>query len=293
MATQDKEKKKGGLREALFGGTGSNGSAYRIIYLAITMVMTDKGPEQYAILLYGDDEGVVYSNTLPAHTIMYNYNDDVDGPYIKITKSFMPGSSKAEILLPKGYSFMAPSMPTVFANMPTPTVVTQAVSEQSEEMHDDDSSGGMSTDEIIRMMNEQEEKAKAARTAAEANGENIDKKSEQVNDEGSQSPVTKPQPKKPRKPVDISNVISEADPFAATFDSEALTAKINKFMEKRDSKSTAEAKPVKETDPRTIEEVKRESVDDEMERLMRNADQMRRIGEAADEDAAGGKDDKK
>ena len=68
MATQDKEKKKGGLREALFGGTGSNGSAYRIIYLAITMVMTDKGPEQYAILLYGDDQGVVYSNTLPAQT---------------------------------------------------------------------------------------------------------------------------------------------------------------------------------------------------------------------------------
>ena len=64
-------------------------------------------------------------------------------------------------------------------------------------------------------------------------------------------------------------------------------------MEKRDGKSTVEAKPVKETDPRTIEEVKRESVDDEMERLMRNAEQMQKIGEAADEDAAGGKDDKK
>ena len=84
MASQDKEKKKGGLREALFGGTGSNGSAYRIIYLAITMVMTDKGPEQYAILLYGDDQGVVYSNTLPAHTIMYNYNDDVDGILVQM-----------------------------------------------------------------------------------------------------------------------------------------------------------------------------------------------------------------
>ena len=293
MASQDKEKKKGGLREALFGGTGSNGSAYRIIYLAITMVMTDKGPEQYAILLYGDDQGVVYSNTLPAHTIMYNYNDDVDGPYIKITKSFMPGSSKAEILLPKGYSFMAPSMPTVFANMPTPTVVTQAASEQNGATNDDERSGGMSTDEIIRMMNEQEEKAKAARAAAEANGENIDKKDEQVNDGETQALETKPQPKKPKKPVDTSNVIPESDPFAATFDSEALTEKINKFMEKRDSKTAVEAKPIKETDPRTIDEVKRESVDDEMERLMRNADQMRRIGEAADEDAAGGKDDKK
>ena len=64
-------------------------------------------------------------------------------------------------------------------------------------------------------------------------------------------------------------------------------------MEKRDSKASVEAKPVKETDPRTITEVKRESVDDEMERLMRNAEQMQKIGEAADEDAAGGKDDKK
>lgn len=293
MATQDKEKKKGGLREALFGGTGSNGSAYRIIYLAITMVMTDKGPEQYAILLYGDDQGVVYSNTLPAHTIMYNYNDDVDGPYIKLTKSFMPGSNKAEILLPKGYSFMAPSMPTVFANMPTPTVVTQAVIEQ--EQSNDDRSGGMSTDEIIRMMNEQEEKVKAARAAAEASGEvAIDQKEGVSNDIESSVSGVKPKPKKAKKPIDTSSVIPEADPFAATFDNDALTEKINKFMEKRDSsKTSVEAKPVKETDPRTITEVKRESVDDEMERLMRNAEQMQKIGEAADEDAAGGKDDKK
>lgn len=292
MAIQDKEKKKGGLREALFGGTGSNGSAYRIIYLSIAMVMTDKGPEQYAILLYGDDQGVVYSNTLPAHTIMYNYNNDVDGPYIKLTKSFMPGSSKAEILLPKGYSFMAPSMPTVFANMPTPTVVTQAVTEQ--EQSDDDRSGGMSTDEIIRMMNEQEEKAKAARAAAEASGEvAVDQKDEVSKDVESSVSGTRPQPKKTKKPVDTSNVIPEVDPFAATFDNDALTEKINKFMEKRDSKASVEAKPVKETDPRTITEVKRESVDDEMERLMRNAEQMQKIGEAADEDAAGGKDDKK
>ena len=292
MAIQDKEKKKGGLREALFGGTGSNGSAYRIIYLSIAMVMTDKGPEQYAILLYGDDQGVVYSNTLPAHTIMYNYNDDVDGPYIKLTKSFMPGSNKAEILLPKGYSFMAPSMPTVFANMPTPTVVTQTVTEQ--EQSNDDRSGGMSTDEIIRMMNEQEEKVKAARAAAEASGEVvIDQKEEVSNDIESSVSGAKPKPKKAKKPIDTSNVIPEVDPFAATFDNDALTEKINKFMEKRDGKTAVEAKPVKETDPRTIDEVKRESVDDEMERLMRNADQMRRIGEAADEDASGGKDAKK
>lgn len=292
MATQDKEKKKGGLREALFGGTGSNGSVYRIIYLTITMVMTDKGPEQYAILLYGDDKGVVYSNTLPAHAIMYNYNNEVDGPYIKLTKSFMPGSSKAEILLPKGYSFMAPSMPTVFANMPTSTIVTQAASEENESVNDDDRSGGMSTDEIVRMMNEKEEEAKAAR-AAEANGENFDKTDEQVNDVETQSPTTKLQPKKTKKPVDTSNVIQEIDPFAATFDNDALTEKINKFMEKRDNKSSVEAKPIKETDPRTIEEVKRESVDDEMERLMRNAEQMQKIGEAADQDAADGKDNKK
>ena len=78
------EKKKLSIREALFGGSGQNGNAYRIIYLTIAMYLTDKGPEQYTILLYGDDEGAIFTNTLPAHSIMYSYSDEVDGPYIKI-----------------------------------------------------------------------------------------------------------------------------------------------------------------------------------------------------------------
>ena len=63
-------------------------------------------------------------------------------------------------------------------------------------------------------------------------------------------------------------------------------------MEKHEAKPAVEAKPVKEVDPRSIGEVKRESVEDEMERLTKNADHIRKIGEAADEDAAAGKDKK-
>ncbi len=302
MAAQEKEKKKGGLREALFGGSGTNGSLYRIIYLSIAMYMTDKGPEQFAILLYGDDEGTVYSNTLPAHSIMYNYHDDIDGPYIKLTKSFMPGSSKAEILLPKGYSFMAPSMPTVFANMPSVTVTQTIDSGEANDKYERPE-GAMTTDDVIRMINESEQRAREAREAnestvdsAEATAQQADKTSSNVDNQNDKT-IHDVKPDVKKKPTkhqhNISNVIPESDPFVASFDSDALTDKINKFMEKRDTKPVVESKPVKETDPRTIEEVKRESVEDEMERLMKNADQMRKIEEAANIDAAGGKEDKK
>lgn len=288
----EEKKKKLSIREALFGGSGQNGNAYRIIYLTIAMYLTEKGPEQYTILLYGDDEGAIFTNTLPAHSIMYSYSDDVDGPYIKITKSFMPGSSKAEIVLPKGYSFMSPSIPTVFAGMP---VMAAPVPVTSNSVTADDgmakltpeeyNAARMSTDDVVRMMNEQEAKVREARESQGIIDDNLVKS--EIDEK--QQTVKTPKPKK----KDLSNVIPESDTFAATFDSDVLNDKINRFMEKHDKKPVVQqSATVKEIDPRTIDEVKRETVEDEMERLNKNADHIRRIGEAADEDAAGGKDDK-
>jgi hypothetical protein len=289
------EKKKLSIREALFGGSGQNGNAYRIIYLTIAMYLTDKGPEQYTILLYGDDEGAIFTNTLPAHSIMYSYSDEVDGPYIKITKSFMPGSSKAEIVLPKGYSFMSPSMPTVFAGMPVmaaPSVVAPVTAEQgmSNLTPEEYQAARMSTDDVIRMMNEQEAKVREAREAQGlTNSDAVDGQQESALSDDKPKEIKSQKAKK----KDLSNVIPESDPFVATFDSDVLNDKISRFMEKHDKKPVVQqSAPVKEVDPRTIDEVKRETVEDEMERLNKNADHIRKIGEAADEDAAGGKDNK-
>lgn len=287
MATQEKDKKKGiSIKEALFGGSGTSGNAYRIIYFSITMYMGPKGPEQYAVLLYGDDEGSVFSNTIPAQSILYSYNDEVDGPYIKLSKSFMPGSNKAEIVFPKGYSYMAPSMPAVYKNMPKPEV--QYV-ESNDRYRDDLPSSGMSTDDVIRMIQENEARAKEEKE--QLIQEETERMAEQASNTSESKVIPDLKPEKPKR-KEVPNIIQEADPFVATFDSDALNEKINRFMEKHDTKPAAEAKPVKVADPRSIEEVKRESVEDEMERLTKNADHIRKIGEAADEDAAGGKDKK-
>ena len=289
MATQDKEKKKGiSIKEALFGGSGTSGNAYRVIYFSIVMYMGPKGPEQYAVLLYGDDEGAIFSNTLPAQSIVYSYNEEVDGPYIKLSKSFMPGSSKAEIVFPKAYSYMAPSMPTVYANMPKPEV--QYVESNDRYRGGDDlPSSGMSTDDVIRMIQENEARAKEEKE--QLMQEEAERMAEQASNTSESKVIPDLKPEKQKRPA-APNIIQEADPFVATFDSDILNEKINRFMEKHEAKPAVEAKPVKEVDPRSIGEVKRESVEDEMERLTKNADHIRKIGEAADEDAAAGKDKK-
>ena len=190
---------------------------------------------------------------------------------------------------------MSPSMPTVFAGMPVmaaPSVVAPVTAEQgmSNLTPEEYQAARMSTDDVIRMMNEQEAKVREAREAQGlANGDAVDGQQESALSDDKPKEIKSQKPKK----KDMSNVIPESDPFIATFDSDVLNDKISRFMEKHDKKPVVQqSAPVKEVDPRTIDEVKRETVEDEMERLNKNADHIRKIGEAADEDAAGGKDNK-
>ena len=287
-------KKKGGLKNALFGNRPNGDTVYRIIYMTLACFVTERGPEQVAMILYGDDQEAIFTTTLPAGALMYSYRDDIDGPYIKISKSFLPGSSRAEILLPKGYSFMAPSVPAI-APVIAPTIsenivqnivaalpkqqvqyIPTPVSTRSNPVELEDlPEPELSTDDVIQLVNENEAKAREAMAEREARGETFDENlfnPQRENDE--------------HQPA----VIVDSDSFSATFDEDVLSERINKFLSKRDEKATVETAKPKEVDSRTIEEVKRESVDEEMERLFKNDEQMRKIKEAADNDA--GKKDK-
>ena len=296
------EKKKGGIMEALFGGNGKNGDLYRIIYFTITMYMTDKGPEQFAVLIYGDDQGSIYNNILPAMGILYSYSDGVVYPCIKLTRSFMPGSSKAEIILPRGYSFMSPSMPAVIPAiieaMPEP-VVQQGSVQQSTFNNPTLASDDMITEELIRRATEAEEREKEIQATAmpeliddEEEIESISLDAEEVTvaeelpvepaEEKPVQPVV-PAPKPKKKHADV---IPENDTFGMSFDGDVLSEKISKFMEKRDPLAVLAERPVKEADPRTIEEVKKESVDDNLERILIRDDKMRSVkSDVGDSDA--------
>ena len=282
-------KKKGGLKSAIFGNRPSGDIVYRIIYMTLTCFVTEKGPEQVAMILYGDDQEAIFTTTMPAGALMYSYKDDIDGPFIKVSKSFLPGSSRAEIWLPKGYSFMAPSVPAIapviaptIAETITPDIVKAMPKQQITYMPAPTSSRAnqieledlpepeMSTDDVIQMVNENEAKAREAMAEREARGEVFD-----------EALFGTKQEQEEHQPA----VIVDGDTFSATFDEDILNERINKFLAKREEKPVVETAKPKEVDPRTIEEVKRESVDEEMERLFKNDEQMRKIKEAADNDA--------
>ena len=283
MADNSQAKKKGfSVKEALFGGSGSSGNLYKIIYLSISAFNTDKGFEQRLNLVYGDDHSI-FTNSIPLMSVMFIYNQDVDGAYIKLSKSFMPGSGKAEILIPPGYSFMSPSIPHVIDAMPKVAASNTSSENEYEEP-------AFSTDDILRMVNEaeadviREKEERMIREQKEKEAAEELKKNLPVGNADSKyiEPPKKPKPKKvPEAPA----VIEDGTEFVATFDSDALSAKIDKFMDRHGAdKKQAEIKPVKEVDPRTIGEVKKESVDNEMERLFKNEDQFEKLGQDANED---------
>lgn len=289
MADNNQQPKKKGfsVKDALFGGgSGSSGNLYKIIYFTISAFSTDKGIEQHIIMVYGDENGI-FTNMLPMMSVIFTYNKDVDGPYIKLSKSFLPGSGKAEILIPPGYSFMAPSIPHVIEAMPAPQIIQQVgqVEEEYEEP-------AFSTDDVLKMVNQAEAdfirakeerqiQEQKAREAAEEAKKNPPKDSNDLN-----SKYIEP-PKKPKasKIIEEPKVIDDGETFVASFDSEALSAKIDKFMDKHGAeKKKVESAPVKEVDPRTIEEVKKESVETEMERLFKNEGQFKKLEEDANAD---------
>jgi hypothetical protein len=277
------EKKKTSFKDILFGGNGGD-SAYKIIYFSIVTYASEKGPETYVNLLYGDDTQAIFTNTLPLMGIMFSYNAELDAPYIKISKSFMPGRSKAEIILPTGYSFMAAHTPTVIAAIPTPEPVIQPapqvvyqqapVSRQSRGFTDEElgdlPEATISPDDVMKMVKEAESNV--------ADHRNADGTYTYIDPEANKKVVG-----------DTSNVIPDASSFEATFDTDILQDKVSKFLDKHERDEVKKEVKVKEVDPRTIDEVKRETVDDEMERLFGNAEKMRQIEEAANADAAAGK----
>ena len=289
MADNNQQPKKKGfsVKEALFGGgNGSNGSIYKIIYFTVSVVHTDKGIEQHAVLVYGDENGI-FTNMLPLMSIMWVYNKDVDGPYIKISKSFLPGSGRAEIFIPPGYSFMAPSIPHFIEAMPTPQIVQQSKEEEYE--YDEPA---FSTDDVLRMVNEaeadfiREKEERQIQEQKEKEAAEEAKKNQNNNQTQTDSKYIEP-PKKPKasKVVDAPNIIEDGETFIASFDSEALSAKIDKFMDKHGAeKKKVESAPIKEVDPRTIGEVKKESVENEMERLFKNEGQFKKLEEDANAD---------
>jgi hypothetical protein len=279
------EKKKASFKDILLGGS-NNDNAFRIIYFNIVTYTTQKGIETYVNVLYGDDTQAIFTNMLPLMGIMFSYNAEIDAPYIKISKSFMPGRSKAEIILPTGYSFMAPHTPTVISAMPEPkepaepkivyvpqpvavsvpqSVPVQQVVEESDDFEDKEV---ISTDEVMRLVRETEESVSNHR-----------------NEDGSYTYIDPDAGKK--KVENNETVIPDLESFDATFDTDILQAKVAKFMSAHEKKEPVQTKPVKEIDPRTIAEVKRETVDDEMERLLKNDEQMRKLEEAANKDAKG------
>jgi hypothetical protein len=283
------EKKKASFKDILLGGS-NNDNAFRIIYFNIVTYTTQKGIETYVNVLYGDDTQAIFTNMLPLMGIMFSYNAEIDAPYIKISKSFMPGRSKAEIILPTGYSFMAPHTPTVISAMPEPkepaepkivyvpqpvavsmpqsmpqSVPVQQVVEESDDFEDKEV---ISTDEVMRLVRETEESVSNHR-----------------NEDGSYTYIDPDAGKK--KVENNETVIPDLESFDATFDTDVLQAKVAKFMSAHEKKEPVQTKTVKEIDPRTIAEVKRETVDDEMERLLKNDEQMRKLEEAANKDAKG------
>ena len=284
--TQQPKKKGFSVKDALFGGgNGASGNLYKIIYFTISVFHTDKGVEQHIVMIYGDENGI-FTNMLPMMSVIFTYNNEVDGPYIKLSKSFLPGSGKAEILLPPGYTFMAPSIPHFISAMPTPQIVAANVEEDEYE------EPAFSTDDVLKMVNQaeadfirekeerliQEQKAKEAAEEAKRNPpkDTADPNSKYIEP-----------PKKPKvsKKVEEPKVIDDGEGFIASFDSDALAAKIDKFMDKHGAeKKKVETAPVKEVDPRTIEEVKKESVETEMERLFKNEGQFKKLEEDANAD---------
>ena len=241
---QKPAKKKSFLKEALFGGNGTAGELYKVIYFSACVVQTDKGLEQQAIIIYGD-ENSIYNMMLPLMSIRLSYNNDLDGAYIKINRSW--GGSKAEIFFPLQYSFMAPAMGAVIAAMPQPVI--QQVATENDEVEepiferDEEYTGPTYTpDDVMKTV------------AAE-----------------SPTPVAMDMaPDRPQKKIRDRDVIADQDSFSLTFDSDALNEKIDKFMKHGGPPKTVNNGRSTEIDTRTIDELKQEVVQDEMERLTKN-----------------------
>lgn len=259
---QNDSKTKFSLKDALFGGGGGTaGTDYQIIYFSTFVVNGMNGPEPTIYVIYGDNR-LVFTSMFSAISVVFSYNNDVQFPTIKLNKRFLPGGTKAEIIIPIGYSFMG---------VPMQNIVSQAQNAQSkaetESTHDpnvkyqDPYAGVTKFEEQIAPDMDKIDQILQAQYADEDNNE---------------AESTFIPPESVPKIVDTSDVIQEEE-FVATFDENALSERINKFMDKQNidpSKETVKNKK-EEVDPRTIEEIKKETVDQEVDRIIKNAENIR------------------
>ena len=261
-ASQSENKQKFSIKDALFGGGGGvAGTDYNIIYFGINIANTNNGPEQFVNVIYGDDRSI-FSNMFPLISILFSYKDGTKSLQIRLNKRFLPGGSKAEILIPIGYSIMGMPIQSAISPVPMSTVQINPPGYDPDVKYQDPYAGIKQLDPADLDPDPIDPIQAIQNAAAEAESDESDSKFI--------PPMLAPKVK------DASNVIPEEE-FVATFDDDTLTEKIAKFMDRHgvDRPKQVVAPKKDQTDPRTIEEVKKEAVDQEVDKIIKNAENIR------------------
>lgn len=261
-ASQTENKQKFSIKDALFGGGGGvAGTDYNIIYFGINIANTSNGPEQFVNVIYGDDRSI-FSNMFPLISILFSYKDGIKSPQIRLNKRFLPGGSKAEILIPIGYSIVGMPIQSATSPVPMPTAPINPLGFDPDVKYQDPYAGIKKLDPADLDPDPIDPIQAIQNAAAEAESDESDSKFI--------PPMLAPKVK------DASNVIPEEE-FVATFDDDTLTEKIAKFMDRHgvDRPKQVVAPKKDQADPRTIEEVKKEAVDQEVDKIIKNAENIR------------------
>lgn len=255
--TPNEQKAKFSLKDALFGGGGGiAGTGYQIIYFSTSVVNGMNGPEPTIYVIYGDNRSI-FTSMFTAMSVLFSYNNEVQFPTIRLNKRFLPGGNKAEIIIPFGYSFMG--MP--IQQLPSQPQPTTTSTHDPDVKYQDPYAG-------ITKLEDQ--------TAPDMDKIDQILQAQYADEDNNEAESTFIPPESVPKIVDTSDVIQEEE-FVATFDENALSERINKFMDKQNidpPKETVKSKK-EESDPRTIEEVKKETVDQEVDRIIKNAENIR------------------
>ena len=241
MADENKRPKTS-LKDMLFGSNGKADYDYNLIYFAISLLNTDKGMEQYVNVIYGDGTSV-FTNMFPINTIIFQYNNNISDPKIKLNRGMFNTGSKAEILLPEGFTFYGTGMRPVVA-------ATQE--EQNFGLVDEADQGY---------------------TPIVEQGASIDN---YIN-----TPVSQP---KPKSEYSSKPTIPDHSEFSEGFDHEHLDARIEKFLARHDSSTQDKNQKQIEEEHAEVEEVKQETVLDEMNRIEKNAEILDKIRNEASEE---------
>lgn len=275
----NEKKKKTSIMQILFGGNGgSSNTDYQIIYFGISIAATKNGNEQFANIVYGNESGV-FTSMLPLSSVMFTYKNEVVLPTIKINKGVGVGliggsGSHAEIYLPVGYSFMS-----------APLAVQMEVVKESVEDKIDELPIAAEASKTPRPMHDPYSFVKNNNRDIQGSevdddeSKNVDNKEEKPEKEmGSletESKVIKSQ-KPPRAVKDKNELIHDDSEFVLGFDEDSMQNKINQFLSRHgtnEDKKTVDI-PHKKQDDKSIQEIKKETSDAEVDRVLQNAQQI-------------------